>query len=248
LTLLLVFLTLASALRLVRRGRGSLALALVAMSFVPFVAVFVQGYGNDAPLRLLLFAFPAWAIVIAMGLATITGRQRRRALAVVLCAVLTPLLLQAYYGAAEINIVPAADINASSYFYSHAPSGSVLISAAPNFPGRVGARYAEMTGPQLDDQSHGTLLGTPGFRQHHLLGADVGAVVRILRQYSGTGFVVFADSGYRFAELTGLTSRPTLKRLERAIASSPQFETWYRHQGDRIYRLRDRAGSQEATG
>jgi hypothetical protein len=145
------------------------------------------------------------------------------------------LFVPAFYGAEELNIIPAGEVSASEYYFAHAPAGSVLMLAAPDFPTRAGARYAVMRGPAADDGPN--VLGVPSFQGRQLGPADVTHVIAEIHQYSRSGFLVFATSGYRYAELHDWTPPGAMQRLEGAVAASPRFRLWYRNADARIYRL-----------
>lgn len=238
-----------AALMLLRRGAGRRSVVLVAMSAAPMLIVFVQGYGNNVPIRLLLFALPAWSILVAMGLGVFRRARVRTMMAIAFPLAIAPLFVQALYGALAINVIPRSEVEASRYFYEHAPAGSVLLAAAPEFPGRVSPRYSKMIGPIVDDQLRGTVLGSRRFRNRFLRNADVSGVVGKLKQYSQKGFVVFATTGYRFARLTGLSTSLELRKLELAVLRSPKFELWYSNPTTRIYRwipMTDRRAERQA--
>jgi hypothetical protein len=225
-----------SAWRLMRRGAGKRAVALGVISLAPLTIIFVQGYGNNVQIRLLLFAIPFWSLLIAMGLKTIRRLWMRRIAAVLLSLFLAVLCVQALFGALAINLVPPAEVSASRYFYKHAPAGSVLLAAAPEFPGRIDPRYAVMVGPVVDDQQEGTLIGSKRFRELKLPHANVSAVIGKLKPFGERGFVVFATSGYTYAHLTKLSHGDELRDLEEAIARSSKFRLWYRNGDTRIYK------------
>ena len=87
--------------------------------------------------------------------------------------VLTGFFIPAYYGQEELNIMPKGVVEASTYFYDHAESGSVLLQAGPNFPGRSGSRYPLFAGPSSDFDPN--LFRTETFRYRSLGSADVPA-------------------------------------------------------------------------
>lgn len=235
LSVTLILLMLISAWRMTRLGRGHRALTLVVLAIAPFGVLFAQDYGGEASLRVFLFSSPWRDVLISLGLLTVADHRLRQVIATAICALVTVFFVQAFYGAEELNLMPSAEVAGSEYFYAHAPAGSVLVQASPDFPGRVGARYALMRGPQAEDQPN--LVSLPSFQGRPLGRAQIPIVISVIHQYARTGFVVFATTGYRFAELQEVTLPGALASLERAIATSSQFRLWYANADVRIYEL-----------
>ena len=71
---------LASVFRLLRRGLLVRALPFVVLAACPFVVVFGQNYGGEAPLRIILFSSPWFAALISWASATVAGSHLRFAL------------------------------------------------------------------------------------------------------------------------------------------------------------------------
>ncbi len=236
LSLVLVALMFASALRLARIGEGAIALPLTVLALAPFGILFAQNYGGEASLRVFLFSSPWREVLIALGIATIARPRVRLAAALGTCLVLTYMFIPAFYGAENLNIIPRGEVLASEQYYAHAPAGSVLLLSAPDFPTWVGSRYTLMRGPLADDGPN--LVGTTSFQDRPLGAADIPAVISVIHQYSRSGFVVFSTTGYRYAATHDLTPAGALESLERAIATSPYFYLWYSAPDARIYRLR----------
>jgi hypothetical protein len=237
LSLVLIALMLASALRLARRQDGATALTLLALAIAPFGILFAQNYGGEGSLRVFLFSSPWRDILIALGVTTIARPRLRFAAALCTGLLLAYLFIPAFYGAEELNIIPQGEVRASEYFYAHAPAGSVLIPASEDFPTRVGARYTLMR-PQSDVPA---LIGpepeTRAF-EHRPLGAEqIPAAVAAIERYSRSGFIVFASTGYEYATVHGLAPPGALLGLERAVASSERFRLWYTTTDARIYEL-----------
>jgi hypothetical protein len=237
LSAVLIVLMLISAARLARLGDGNRALALLVLAVAPFGILFAQNYGGEGSLRVFLFSSPWRDVLIALGIVTITRARLRAAAALCLCISLAYMFIPAFYGAEELNIIPAGEVTASEYFYAHAPARSVLVPAAEDFPTRSGARYLLMR-PQSDVPA---LIGpeseTRAFQNRPLGAAQIPAMVSVIHEFSYSGFVVFAASGYEYAAIHDLTPPGALANLERAVAASPRFRLWYSTRDARIYQL-----------
>lgn len=231
----LIVLMLASALRMLRRGEGFRALPLLTLAIAPFGILLAQNYGGEASLRVFLFSSPWRDVLIALGIATIPGRRVRATAALCTCMVLAYLFVSAFYAEAEFNIFRPGEVRASEYFYAHAPAGSALLLAAPDFPTKSGPRYTLMKGTQAEDGLN--IADTRSFEERPLGPAQVPAVVSLIHQYSHAGFVAFSTTQYRFAETKEITEPGALGNLERAIASSSSFRLWYANRDTRIYEL-----------
>jgi hypothetical protein len=235
LSLELVVLMLASALRLARLGQGRRAVPLVVLAIAPFGILFAQNYGGEASLRVFLFSSPWRDVLVALGIQTFARRRVRFVASLAVCLTLTYMFVPAFYGAEGENIIPAGEVRASDYFFAHAPAGSVLMLAAPDFPTRAGARYWLMKGPQVDDGPN--VAGNPEFQDRRLGPRQIPGLVALIHQYSRHGYLVFSTTGYRYTADHLLTPPGELAHLEQAVARSRAFRLWYRTRDARIYRL-----------
>jgi hypothetical protein len=231
LSVVLIALMLASAARLARRAKGGQALALLVLAVAPFGILFAQNYGGEASLRVFLFSSPWRDILIALGVQTIVRRRLRVAGALAICLVLVYMFIPAFYGAEELNIMPAGEVRASEYFYAHAPAGSVLMLSAPDYPTRPGPRYGVMRGDWPN------IAATSTFEHRPLGPAQIPAVIALIHQFSRSGYIVFSTTGSRYAAVHDLTPPGALENLEGAIAASPHFRLWYATSDARIYEL-----------
>jgi hypothetical protein len=225
-----------AAVRLARLGKGRAALTLGVLAIAPFGILLAQDYNGEASLRVFLFSSPWRDVLIALGFQSLRGQRARQLVALLSCAVLVSLFVQAFYGNAELNVIPSGEVRASEYFYRHAPAGSALVQASiDNFPSRLGARYPLIRGPQQEDEPN--LLGMRQFRDRHLGSADMPAVVSAMQQYAPSGFLVFTSSAYREEQLYELAPQGALAALERAVVASGRFRLWYANTDTRIYEL-----------
>ena len=230
---LLSALALVAAIRLVRLGHGRMVTLLGVSALIPYLILFASSYGGEAALRVFLFSAPWRIVLVAWGLATLRGLWRPLLAGAVILAAFAALSLPTFLGRAPLVVIPPGEVAASHYFYSHAPAGSVLTLAGPDFPTRLQPSYARMADPEEDVN----LMLYPALRGHRLGAADIQKVVDFMQLYSRSDFLVFAATETRYSVATGLTPAGSLPSLERAVARSSRFRLWYRAPDARIYHL-----------
>lgn len=218
-----------------RRHGGPTPVMLVGLAFAPFAVVLLQSYGGEASLRMILYAAPFAAILVATALTAVERRALRTTLAVGVGLGLAALTVPAVYGVSQLNLIPRSTVALSERFYATAPRGSVLMLAGPGFPLRVGARYDVFRGPVGDADPN--LLSGPRLRGRVLGPADLPYVEAQIRRYAPRGYLAFSVTEDRWAHTFGLTPDGALGRLERAVAASPDFRLWGRTATARIYEL-----------
>jgi hypothetical protein len=230
---LLSVMALLAALRLVRLGHGRTVAIILALAAVPFAILLASSYGGEASLRVFLFSSPWRIILVAWGLATLRGAWRPLLAGVLAIGAVTVLTLPTFLGRAPLVVIPHAEVTAATYFYSHAPTGSVLTLAGPDFPTRLEPRYAAMADPMEDVN----LMLYPALRGHRLGASDIPRVINFMHLYSHSDFLVFAPSEVRYAVATRLVPAGSLESLERAVAGSSGFRLWFRASDVSIYQL-----------
>ena len=226
---------LVSAIRLLRHGLLVRAVPFVILAACPFVVVFGQSYGGEAPLRIILFSSPWFAALISWGLAIIERRGLRTALTGFVAVVFTALFVPSFLGQEELNVISAPEVRASSYFYRHARRGSVLVLAAPGFPYRYGASYTELSGPEGD--ANPNLMTQRQFQSRQLGPRQIPDVVKRIHRYSRHGYLAFTRNQALYARIFNIVPPGAMGNLEAAIAASPHFRLWYRNSKVRIYEL-----------
>jgi hypothetical protein len=220
--------------RRLRAGRPTLLLALLAGT--PALLVLLQSYGGEAVLRVYLFSLPWTALLAACALDAGGGRWRPLASARVgltLTGVVV-LFMSAFYGSEELYQVQPGALQASQYFYGHAPPGSVLILGAPQFPLLATANYnrfisADPTPSLITDTA---LL-------HHDLGPRSVPAVSALAASDADGHAVFlalTANQQSYDQVLGLLPKGSLARLGAALARAPQWRIVYRNSVASIYR------------
>jgi hypothetical protein len=235
LTYLLWLSSAAGAFVLARRGLGRTAALVCALAWTPFVLIFGSSYGGEALLRVIFFSCPGCAIVIGWATSTLRSRAVRLLMFGGLTAIMAALFVPAFFGVAEITLMPPSEVAASEYFYAHARPGTVLVLAGPDFPLRVSGNYDAFRGPKSDDDPN--LLAATTLRNRPLGQADVPIAISIIHQYARNGYLVFSKSETEYASLFRLSPPGQLANLERAVARSPFFRLWHRTPDTRIYEL-----------
>jgi hypothetical protein len=222
--------------RLAWLGRAVQALPLAVLAAAPFAILLGQSYGGEAALRVILFSGPWCGALIAWALTTVRRPVAMRALAGGVAALFAALFVPAYFGTAQLTVMPPDEVRASAYLYEHGRPGSVVMLSAPDFPARLAPNYPKFVGPQTESEPN--LLRTDQFRDRPLGPADVAAVRALMRDYATRGYLIFSRTQYKFTRLFGLTPPGELRDLERAVAASPEFELFYVNPRTRIYRLK----------
>lgn len=224
-----------ASIRLLRRGLLVRAVPFLILAACPFIVVFGQSYGGEAPLRIILFSSPWFAALISWGLAIVERRTLRTALTGVAALVFTALFVPSFLGQEELNVISAPEVRAGAYFYRHARRGSVLVLAAPGFPYRYGASYTELSGPEGD--ANPNLMTQRQFQSRQLGPKQIPDVVKRIHRYSRHGYLAFTRNQALYARIFNIIPPGAMGNLEAAIASSPHFRLWYRNRKVRIYEL-----------
>lgn len=226
---------LVSLIALIRAWRREQAGVLHAgLAFLaPFLILLSLNYGGEGSVRVILFAAPWAAVLIAS--AIVLRRPERNLLLAPVLALFLALFLPAYYGAEEVNRIPPSEVTASEFLYANGEEGSVVVGSAPNFPTRAGARYTVLRGER--GTSDPVLTRRHEFRQRGLGPANVSTVVDVIHQYSRRGYVVFSQSQETYAEIFGVSTVEDLRSLENAMVASGRFRIFYQNQTTRIYEL-----------
>jgi hypothetical protein len=225
---LMLALAIAGFMRRVRGGRWDGVVAVLAIS--PALVLLFQSYGGEGPLRVYLFALP-WLALFAAA-ACVPGR--RSALRIVAAtAAVGACTLFGLFGQEPLNYITHADVAASRWALDHTPAGASLTLAAPNFPERVDARYAQ----HLDEMRD--LMQVPGMRAF-LRGerSTLPEVSRFMRRdRAGSHFLILSPSQERYLRYHDLVSGDGYARLERALEASPEFRVVYRNRGALVFEL-----------
>lgn len=235
LTGLLLLLAAIGAVRLVRQGSGRRVLTLVALAMAPFCFLFGSNYGGEGILRVILFSSPWLAVLSAWGLVPAEPRPRLVAGLALVAVTLVALFAFAFAGFAAGNVIPRDEVQASQYYYAHAPRGSVMVIAGEDFPVNLAANYDAFAGTIGD--SSPTLTQDKRLAGRRLSARDIPEVISFIAGQSPTGYLVFSTTDYLHAAFYKDFPRGSLRAFESAVAKSPNFRLWYRNRDARIYRL-----------
>lgn len=220
---------------LLKRGGGVTPLMVLALAITPAFILFGVKYGGEASLRVHYFAAPWLAVLVAWGLAKLPRARWRAVATLVALAGVTALFLVAFFGRTALNVIPRDEVQASAYFYARAEPRSLLVLVNPGFPMRGSARYTLMRPAEGGDTSPNLMA-----RQNAQLvrRASLPAVRATLRQLAPTGtrrYLVFSRTQARYADVNRILSFAETRRLEDAVARSPEFRLWYRSANTRIF-------------
>jgi hypothetical protein len=223
------------ALRRLRAGRSALLLAALAVS--PAVIAVGENYGGEAIFRIFLFSLPWTAALAASAVVPRSDRRRVGALVVtgvVLAGVVT-LFMSAFYGSVELYRVRPGAVEASQYYFAHAPPGSALGLLSPNVPGRVSGNYdlfvSGSAPPPLSsvEPLHNRLLGA----------ADLPILDGLYREHRaatpGNLYLSMSADQETYVRVLGLMPEGAVARLERALAEAPEWRVFFRSPDAVIY-------------
>jgi hypothetical protein len=138
-----------------------------------------------------------------------------------------------------VYAVPAADLVASQYLYDHAPGGSYLVLAAPNFPVRIAGTYDRVLG-EFPDADYAALTANSAFQTDQSTEQDVERISQYTYSRTNHGknsaYLVLGPSEDAYlAEYDGTTS--AMAKLDNALGKSPKWRVFYRNGGTVIYQV-----------
>jgi hypothetical protein len=223
LSVILAALAVVGLIRRLRAGHWDLAgVGLVAAAAL---IVLGQDYGGEIVLRVYLFGLPWLAFFAAAALQptrtpwpSLRAQWRLAGAA----AVLTPLLLVAYFGPELQNRTDADDVAISAWYEEHAPAGSLLLFVMPNVPNRLTERYPKLLIPSEDYNPN--LTDRPGFRADGIGPEDVPAIAQTIEENRAPhSFIVVSPSEERSARLYGLLREHSFAPFERALTAHGRF-------------------------
>jgi len=108
------------------------------LAFTPFVIAVVQSYGGEAIYRIFLFSCPWCALLIADELLGLRMPRPRWVLITALSAASLFAGLQGLYGPVRVRTYTKAELAASRWLYSHAPTDGLVVFPDENFPAPQG--------------------------------------------------------------------------------------------------------------
>jgi hypothetical protein len=226
--LLMLVLAAVGFFRRVRAGRWDGVAAVLALS--PVLVLLFQSYGGEGALRVYLFALP-WLGLFAAA-ACLPGRRSGLRIVAATAAV-GACTLFGLFGQEPLNYITPGDVAASRWTLDHAPAGATFTLAAPNFPERVDARYAQ----HLDETRD--LLQVPGMSAF-LRGErrTMPDVLKFLRSDGAAShFLILSPSQERYLRYHDISSGGGYLRLMAALEASPDLRLVYSSGGARVFEL-----------
>ena len=213
------------AWRILRRGRGDLAVLVLAGA--PFFLLFLQSYGGEVFLRVYTFALP-FVVVLVVGLIVPVWPPRHAVPAAVLAALLSVCLTGAFfvarYGNEGFERVRPADLRAVEWLYDHATPGVTFVAITSNVPWR----YRDL------EQYRYTPLGED-------LGPDSLAAIENAMEANPRGAYLILTSGqYVFGEVFLGKPPGWGAAIERQVVESGRFRPVYERDDARIFILAPR--------
>jgi hypothetical protein len=222
-----------------RRRAGYWDSLAVGLSVAPALLALGQSYNGEGALRAYLFALPWLSFFAAAACLPGPGGRRSAAAARLLLAtgIIGTCTLFGYFGQEPVNYVTSSDVAASRWFLDHAPPGAELVYAAPNFPERVSARYAE----HLDAPR--SLTDDPALRAALARPTPVAAVRREVAAFLGAHprhptYLVVSPSQDRYVRYQAMAPAGALERLMRALTGAPGLTPVFRQDGATIFAWR----------
>jgi hypothetical protein len=214
-----------------QRRSGRLQLPPVVFAIAPPAVVPFQPYGEEIRYRAFLFALPWLAYFAAvLCLPSVSSRTvgvvRLWRLAVATGVVGTAFLF-AYFGLEKVNHVTSGDVAAVVGYEDHAPSGSLMASAAPGGPDRVNANYARLK--FAGDDWVPVLSDMPLLRKRLVTRRDIPAIAEFLGAAPARRtYLSVTPSQANFAQLFGIMPPHAFERLAQVLQHSRKFRLVYR--------------------
>lgn len=210
-------------LRLRRARAPRRGAALLAVSTLPLLAA--NSYGGEITYRVYLFALPFLALLTAGIFYPSASRSWFGAAvpATLALALAAPLCL-AYYGKERANYFSPQEVAASEWLYSHAPGGSLLISAEWNLPWGF---------THYEDYYYTSLEGLPTPDRAALTTSPMVEISRAMVNQPGPTYVILTRSQIVYARYTGVLPTAGITALTTALQRDPSFRVVY-HNPDAI--------------
>lgn len=215
-----------------RRLFGSVAITAILAS-APLALALVSNYDGEAIYRVFLFSSPWCAIIIANRLAPLLRASTLGLAAVAAWALFAAVgsAQSQLYGIFAFAQVTTSEISASTYFLDHAPSNTVLVTAAAqNFPGRLNGSYALHN--VTDTQNDLSLDGSSMLRGNGLSRMSPQSLAEYVDHLAGgSGYLAIDPSMQDFVNYYGVYTPYTLPDLAPRLEGSRYWQVWYSNGG-----------------
>jgi len=206
---------------------GDVAIPAI-LAFAPFSLIMVSDYQGEGIYRVFLFSSPWCGLIIARRVAELRRSPSLR-LAVVGCWAMFAALASAQgqdFGMYPMIQVSQSEISASEYFLDHAPSNSVLILAAANFPSRLNGKYVLHNAK--NSQNDLSLDEIPNYEGKGLLHTSPAALATSVANLGdGAGYLVISPSMEAYDDYYRFIDTDVLPILEARLKGSPYWRVWY---------------------
>ncbi|KAF0960131.1 hypothetical protein MLGJGCBP_06795 [Rhodococcus sp. T7] len=214
------------------RGRGELALPLLAVAPIPLILS--NDYGGEMIFRVYLLGLPFAAFYAAAAFfpRDASGRidtpvQRswllrpaRLALPAVLVLLMSGFTV-GYYGKEQTAYFPQAEYDAALFVYGIAPRGSLIVSATSGYP------WAFMNLEFYDHMWFSTFELTD---RQAIVADPTGMFSDMMSgQNYHHAYLILTHSQWADMELSGDLPRDALPRIEQTLAHSPRFTVIYQN-------------------
>jgi GT2 family glycosyltransferase len=207
-----------------RRGRRKADRPFLLLALAPLPLIVSNNYGGEMLFRVYFFALPFVAIFAASALfpSPSKGRSRWTSLtATVIAAILLSGFCYSYYGKEQINYFSPDEVAAGKWVYSHAPTGSLLVSATSNWP------YSFQ---HFEDYQYDWFALDSASLRRQVMSDPVSELATIMSPARhNRAYVIFTPS--QSAEVAGLGLLPPgeVDRIEATLLASPRFRVVYRN-------------------
>ncbi|MBI5311463.1 MAG: hypothetical protein HZB14_10640 [Actinobacteria bacterium] len=217
----------AGAILLTRRAPATRPQVLLMLMLAPFLFLGGQNYGGEAPLRVVMFASPFTAALIAGALLQLRP-VLRQLLALALAGVLGFTLLLALYGGEPFSAISKTEVRVAKYIYANGEKGMVVMSAAPTFPDLLAANYNDFL--HLNGGGQIILFDRPGEQRGRLGGGaeSVQFVADQLRLWGYDGYIVFSPNTDRYNAFNNLATEEQSRQVRQAMVESGRFRLWHK--------------------
>jgi hypothetical protein len=116
----------------------------------------------------------------------------------------------------------------------HAPTGSVLVLAAANFPSRLDWKYV-LHNP-TNSQNDLSLDEVPTFVKKGLNETSPREIANFVKSLNGgVGYLVIGPSMEQYSDYYGTFAPGTMPTLVRRLKMSPYWKVWYENDGTVIF-------------
>ena len=138
------------------------------------------------------------------------------------------------FGQYPVIKMPEEEVQASQYFFDHAPVNSTLVETVANFPSRLDGNYVLHNMAQMPNDP--ALSGYPQFGGNKLEHMNTQVLALSVTDIAkGPAFLVVAPSMYPYIAYYNSYAAGTLPTLVRRLENSDYWKLWYQQDGTYIF-------------